>query len=205
MQSTPIDWVSPEPRRGVAGLLDRAFGPGHSRGELLLQLLAPLFAALAVPVLVQWTALPWSAWQQFLAALLALDGVGGAITNSSSSAKRWFHRPGQGPVQHLGFVMSHLLHFALVAWTFADSNLHWFVGASGYLLIAAPLVIYAPRHLQRPVAAGLMALGFLYSSLCLPEIKGLQWLLPVFYLKLLGAHLTREEPYRSPRESAARG
>ncbi|MEO1080900.1 MAG: hypothetical protein AAFY29_15190 [Pseudomonadota bacterium] len=195
-QAAAINWSYPAPRIGAKGLLDKAFGPGHTRAELVLQILPPIAAALAVPVLAASWHLPWTLAQQLLAAFLALDGVGGVITNSTSSAKRWFHRAGQGPIQHLSFAMAHLTHFALVAWVFADGSLPWFIGASAFLMIAAPLVIYAPLYLQRPTAAGLLALGIVYSSFCLPEIDGMQWLLPVFYLKLLGAHLTREEPYR---------
>jgi hypothetical protein len=196
MAATQSDWNYPAPRSGFRGLLDKAFGPGYTRPELRLQLAVPVLAAILVFLLAVQADLGWTLLQHIVAAFLTLDGVGGVITNSTSSAKRWFHRATQGPVQHLGFVTAHLLHFAIVAWVFANGSLHWFIGASAYLLISAPLVVYSPIYLQRPVAGALLALGFIVNALYLPTIEGLQWLLPVFYLKLLGAHLTREEPYR---------
>ena len=196
MSVTPSNWNYPVPRSGFRGLLDKAFGPGYTRQELRLQLAVPVIAAIGVPLLASQAGLGWTLLQQIVAAFLTLDGVGGVITNSTSSGKRWFHRTTQGPVQHLGFVTAHLLHFAIVAWVFANGSLHWFIGASAYLLVSALLVIYAPLYLQRPISGGLLALGLIFNTYFLPTIEGLQWLLPVFYLKLLGAHLTREEPYR---------
>lgn len=196
-----IDWNLPDIRSGYRGLLDRTFGPGYTRAEFYLQTLIPVISAVAVPTLASAIHVPWTLAQQLVAAILALDGVGGVITNSTSSAKRWFHREAIKPRQHLAFTTSHLLHFALVAWLFADQSLIWFLGASAYLLIAAPLVIHAPLHIQRPLSAALVTLGILFSVLALPEIAGMQWVLPVFYMKLLGAHLTREEPYRQACDS----
>ena len=194
--ATTIDWSLPPLRSGFRGLLDQAFGPGYTKAELRIQTLAPALAALSVPVIVAMAHVPWTIAQQTVAALLALDGLGGVITNSTSSGKRWFHRQTVRPRQHLMFASSHLAHFALVAWFFADSNLLWFFGAAAYLLCAAPLVIFSPIHVQRAVSAALVAIGITYSLLVLPQVPGMQWVLPVFYMKLLGAHLTREEPYR---------
>ncbi len=201
--STPTDWSYPEVRPGLPGLLDRAIGPGHTRAELILQLTFPLGAAIAIPVMAMAIELPWTIGQQVLAAFLAFDGVGGVITNSTSSGKRWFHRPGQGPAKQMSFVMLHFIHLSIVAYVFAAGSLQWFIGAAAFLTAAAAALIHTPTYLQRPLAGGFVAMGFIYSSYCLPIIEGLQWLLPVFYLKLLGAHLVREEPYRPCEPTSA--
>jgi hypothetical protein len=40
------------------------------------------------------------------------------------------------------------------------------------------------------------------TSMCrLPQPQGLEWFLPLFYLKLLVSHLPTEEPYRPAAES----
>ncbi|MEM8492515.1 MAG: hypothetical protein AAF756_16990 [Pseudomonadota bacterium] len=198
-----IDWKVPLLRSGFAGLLDRAFGPGYTSAELALQLTLPLAAAGAVPLLVHITGLPWNMPQQLVVAFLALDGLGGVITNSTSSAKRWFHRDSQTPIHHLAFAGMHVLHFALVMWVFAAADFGWFLGASAYLVVAAVTVVLAPLYLQRPLSAGIVAIGIGYSLLALPQIDGLEWLLPVFYMKIIGAHLLREEPYRPSQSSPA--
>ena len=135
-----IDWNLPPIRSGFRGLLDRAFGPGYTRAEFYLQTLVPVFSALAVPAIASALHVPWTLAQQLVAAFLALDGIGGVITNSTSSAKRWFHRETITPRQHLAFTASHLLHFALVAWMFAEQSLAWFMGAEDATAHGLPTV-----------------------------------------------------------------
>ncbi|NEP44590.1 MAG: hypothetical protein F6K35_37415, partial [Okeania sp. SIO2H7] len=95
-----IEWTYPEPRN----LADRFIGPGATRGELLLQLIPPVLMALALPLVAKLGDWGWNFWQMLIAAILAFDLLGGVITNATSSAKRWYHRTGQGFGQHLGFV-----------------------------------------------------------------------------------------------------
>ncbi|WP_462323105.1 hypothetical protein [Halochromatium sp.] len=95
-QQPPIDWYVPQPRTGLAGALDKFIGPGATTAELLLQILAPLVAALAAPLYAALSGEDWSWFQYLLCAVLAFDMVGGVVTNATSSAKRWYHRDGQG-------------------------------------------------------------------------------------------------------------
>ena len=37
MESRPIRWIPPEPRKGLAGVLDKFVGPGATRAEIVLQ------------------------------------------------------------------------------------------------------------------------------------------------------------------------
>jgi hypothetical protein len=191
-----IDWSFPPPRAGLAGGLDKFIGPGATRAELLLQILVPSVAAIAAPLYAMASGVDWSWLQYLLCVVLAFDMVGGVVTNSTSSAKRWYHRDGQGFSQHFGFTSAHLLHLVLVAWLFLANDWTWAAVAGAYLLAAAALVLKTPVYLQRPVALTLYIGGLVIGLWILPTPSGLEWFLPVFYLKLLVSHLPHEEPYR---------
>lgn len=184
------------PREGLPGVLDRFVGPGATSAELALQLLLPLAAAGAAVGYAAFAIGSWSTIQYILCALLAFDIVGGIITNATSSGKRWYHRSGQGFPQHFGFVTLHLGHLALVSWVFLGLDTGWLVIAGTYLLIAGGTIILTPLYLQRPVALVMYAGGLLVAIYALDSPAGMEWFLPFFYLKLLVAHLPKEEPYR---------
>ncbi|NGX15586.1 hypothetical protein [Wenzhouxiangella sp. XN24] len=191
----------PNPREGVPGILDRFAGPGATPAELVLQFLLPLVAAGAAVAHAAFAVGGWSAVQYLLCALLAFDIVGGIITNATSSGKRWYHRAGQSFSRHFGFVMLHLGHLAIVSWLFLTLDLLWLVTAGLYLLIASLTIILVPLYLQRPVALIMYAGSILLALYVLASPPGMEWFLPLFYLKLLVAHLPREEAYRPEREA----
>ena len=67
-----------------------------------------------------------------------------------------------------------------------------------------------PLYLQRPVGLGLYAAAVIGSGHLLQPTPGLDWFLPLFFLKLLVSHLIFETPFRpGPRlesaEAAAEG
>lgn len=191
-----IDWRFPPPRTGLAGALDRFIGPGATRAELALQCILPAVATAGALVYASAAGGSWS-WIQYLAcAVLAFDIAGGIVTNATSSAKRWYHRAGQGFVQHIGFVSIHLFHLLVVSWLYLDFDIAWLVIAGVYLLFAATLILSVPPYLQRPVAFSAYAGALLVSMYLLEQPAGLEWFLPMFYLKLLVSHLPKEEPYR---------
>lgn len=191
-----IDWSFPQPRAGFAGGLDKFIGPGATRAELLLQIFVPSVAAIAAPLHSMVSGENWSWVQYLLCVILAFDMVGGVVTNATSSAKRWYHRCGQGFYQHFSFTSAHVLHLFLVAWLFLDKDWTWAIVAGAYLLAAAALILKAPVYLQRPVALTLYIGGLVIGLWILATPPGLEWFLPVFYLKLLVSHLPHEEPYR---------
>lgn len=119
--------------------------------------------------------------------------VGGVITNATSSAKRWFHRTGQTWQHHLAFVS---IHIFLVALLFRGSDWSFLAIASGYLIGASILILRTPLYLQRPVAFGLYGLALLGNSYLFVPTLGLEWFLPLFFLKILISHLLKETPYR---------
>jgi len=189
---TPIvQWEHPAPR----GPLDRFIGPGATRAEVLLQFGPALLSAgawLVAALVYDWD---WSPFQTIVVMLLSIDLVGGVMTNATSSAKRWYHREGQGFRQHFGFVLIHLHPFLIMA-LFDPGNWLFAIGAYGYLLAGALVILTTPLYLRRPPAL-LLLLGGIFLSLYGLRVPALfEWFLPVFYTKLFAGHLLREEPYR---------
>lgn len=186
----------PAPRSGWLGQLDRFIGPGATPAELALQLVLSMVAAISAPLYASTLPIDWSPWQLGLIAILGFDLVGGVLTNATAAAKRWYHRPGQGWRQHMTFVTVHLLHIGLVALLFRGGDARFFVGVSGYLLLAAGLILRSPLYLQRPIALGLYNLALLGNLYLFAPTPGLEWFLPLFFLKLLISHLLNEMPYQ---------
>jgi hypothetical protein len=140
--------------------------------------------------------LDWSVLQYVLAVLIAGDLVGGVAVNATSSAKRWYHRKEQGFRQHLTFVAIHIhpfivgLLFRPMDWVFA---MVFYV----YLIVATVVILLLPLYVQRPVGLLLFIGAILIGLYGFSPTPGLEWFVPVFFLKLLVTHTLREEPYRS--------
>ncbi len=180
------------PRSNMKGLLDRIIGPGATPAELMLQFLPALAGAIAAPIYALTLPVNWTSWQLGLIAIFGFDLVGGVLTNATSTAKHWYHRPGQGLQQHLGFVSIHIVHVLLVAWLFRGGDWGFFLSISSYLLGASVLILRSPLYLQRPVALGLYSLALLGDRYLFSPTLGLEWFLSLFFLKILVSHLIRE-------------
>ena len=194
MQSEMFSTV-PVPRDGWKGQLDRFIGPGATPAELVLQLVPSVLAAIAAPLYVSMLPIDWTAWQLGAIAILGFDLVGGVLTNATAAAKRWYHRPGQGWQQHMAFVLVHLFHIGMVALLFRGGEGLFFVGVSCYLVLSAGLILASPLYLQRPIALGLYGLVLVCDRYLVTPNPGLEWFLPLFFLKLLVSHLLKESPY----------
>jgi hypothetical protein len=191
-----INWKTPPPRSGLLGIVDKLVGPGATGAELALQILLPVVAAIAAPLYASKVVEGWTLIQYVICSLLAFDIAGGVITNATSNAKRWYHRAGKDFKQQFAFVSVHLLHLFVVSWLYLAFDLSWFLVAGGYLLIAAVAVLLVPQYLQRPISLIAYVCALLISMYLLQQPIGLEWFLPLFYLKLLVSHLPKEEPYR---------
>lgn len=191
----------PAPRSGVLGLTDEFIGPGATKAEILLQTL-PLIPASGLAYLYA-SRNGLSVVHSVGAALFAADLLGGVVTNSTSAAKRWYHRSSQGVAQHLCFVAVHAIHVAVVAYFYRNADLAWGLAVFAYLVTTATTIVHAPRYLQRPIAHLLYtaALAANTTSACFKPTKGLQWFIPVFHLKLLVAHLVDEQPFPAEENS----
>ncbi|MBZ0276137.1 MAG: hypothetical protein K8I60_08335 [Anaerolineae bacterium] len=190
----------PQPRAGLLGSWDRFIGPGATTAENILILGVPLVAAALLLIYAASKPLAWTPLQTFLAALLALDMTGGVVTNAATAAKRWYHRPGQTARHHLGFVSVHAAQLLIVSLAFRDADWGYFVLTYGYLMVASFIIVNMPLYLQRPVSllAYMLVVGL--GGYLLTPTPGMEWFLPVFYLKLLVSHLPYETPFK-PRET----
>lgn len=196
MPNPEIDWIPPAPRQGLQGAWDRFMGPGATSAEEWVQL--GFGAAIAAGCLILFGlsggfASGWLA--SAVAIVLAADLGGGLITNATSAAKRWYHRPEHGRAAHLRFVAVHGLHIGAVAVLFAEAPVAYFVLAYGFLMLTAAAIVFSPLYLQRPLALGLAAIGILAAQLPLLATPALGWFAPMLLLKLLVAHLLKEAPY----------
>ncbi len=189
------NWSYLELRKGIAGSWDKFVGPGATGVEQLLSLVPATVAALAVSYYAYIQQLSWSPTQYIVAALLAFDVVGGVTTNATSSAKRWYHREGQGFAQHFGFIAMHAAQIFLVAWLFRGLDMVYFGSVYFYLLISALSVLIVPLRIQRSVALLFVCGAIVVSVYALSPTPGFEWFIPFLFIKLLVSHLTKEEPY----------
>jgi hypothetical protein len=196
MPPTQLEWTPPPPRPGFLGSWDRFIGPGATRAENILILGAAVAAGLALPLYAALRGLGWTALQLVVGGLVAADLAGGVVANAAGPAKAWYHRPGQGFRQHLGFVAVHIVDIALVAGLFRGLDWAYAAGVYGYLLLATIVVLWVPLYLQRPVALLLYGGAILLNAYLLPPTAGMEWFVPVLFLKLLVAHVPRETPFR---------
>jgi hypothetical protein len=180
-----INWKIPPARSGVLGMVDKFIGPGATRAELALQTFLPVVAAIAAPLYASYLVEGWSLIQYVVCFLLAFDIAGGVITNATSNAKRWYHRAGQNFKQHFAFVSVHLFHLFVVSWLYLAFDAGWLLIAGGYLFVAAIVILLVPQYLQRPIALVTYVCALLVSMYLLQQPVGLEWFLPLFYLKLL--------------------
>ena len=199
---TVIDWNTP-PGAGPDWLI----GAGATRMERALVWASSLLGV--VYIVWMWVREQpgdWAVWQYALAALLAADLVGGAVSNATSSTKRQYFGRAAAPVtgasrvlrQPVLFSLLHVHPFLVTAlypggsWTWASVV---YGGVVGSVLVVDRLV---PHYLQRPIAMVAFCAVFL-ASLQLPAPGGYEWFTVVYAAKLVLAHSVREEPYRPRR------
>lgn len=200
MANGVIDWTIPP-----AAKPDWLFGAGATRAER-----AAIWAGSAAGVafvLWQWVRDEpgdWSWWQYAVAAVIAFDLVGGAVSNAASSTKRQYYaalrdapsrfvRFARSP---LAFASMHVYPFVVVA-LYPGGTWTWAVALYG-AMVGSVLVVdrLVPQYLQRPVAMLLFVVSLLATGLLTGPPPGWEWLPVVFLAKLLLAHAVREEPYR---------
>lgn len=184
------------PRSGLGGLWDRLIGPGATPAENILIITGSLVGAFASALWLWW--LGFDSLHLVLGAILGFDIIGGAICNATDTTKRWYHRPEVTWVQHLAFVLPHLIHVAIVSWLFQESikfDWNYFSSISAYLVFAAAIVVAVPNYLKRPVAAGLYLIGIAIGLYGFASTSGLEWFIPALFLKLLIGHLVPDQSH----------
>jgi hypothetical protein len=159
-------------------------GPDTTRAEVAVQVAGTLgITAVALAVALgrspEWNVLQWA-----LAMGIAFDFAGGVVTNATTAAKRWFHRPGRGRAR-AAFYVGHVHPLVLplvfsVGWVPATAL---YVG----MLASVAVVERSPRAIAQPVAFGLVGAGLVLAGAA-SWPAGLEWFAPVYLLKLVGAH-----------------
>lgn len=192
-----ISWNPPAPRAGALGSWDRFVGPGATGLEENIQLV------LGAVIAVFGVGLFWAAqgavanlWQWLFVVVLSLDIGGGIVTNSTSAAKRWYHRAGHGKRQHFLFNAAHLIHIALMAFLFAAQPWLYGLALGGMVIAATLIVINVPLYVQRPIAVGLAIIIIMMGQIPLFDIAGLNWFIPALMLKLILGHALKEAPFQ---------
>lgn len=191
-----IAWQVPEARPGWRGAVDRFFGPGPTRAEILVQLIGVPALGLLVLAHVFSADVHLRWWGVVILAMFTIDALGGVLTNSTGAAKRWYHRPGTRG-ERLRFVALHVVHLALIAGLVLDQHWGWLALNAVLLLGLAVLIEHTPLPVRRPVAMGALVAAVLLSSTLAPVPDGLGWIAPLLHLKLLVAHQIPEAPFAS--------
>ncbi len=163
------------------------------------------YAACLAPVvmyLFSWKGLDWSITQIIVASVLALDMVGGVLTNSLGSMKRFLHTDKKLDLSWLGklvgskflFPLIHIQIFVVplffdISWGYA---FFWY----GIMVGSILLIHCLPLYLHRTVAMLVVMLSVMIGPIAFVPPEGLEWLASIYMIKLVLSHGVREEPYR---------
>lgn len=163
-------------------------GPNMPKSEFVLCIIPTLMATVGVPIYAVLNQLDWSIWQLLVSSFFAFDLVGGAIVNATGTTHRWHHQPEHKFKYHFLFIACHL-HPLIVAWLFNNAGWTYFLTSYGYLLVAALWILKSPVALQRPLSMIFFVGGLFFCIYFFTPIPGLEWFLPVYFLKLLVSYL----------------
>ncbi|MBB1245247.1 hypothetical protein GL263_16965 [Streptomyces durbertensis] len=199
-----VSWEIPATPPGFAGRVERFTGPGKRRSESVVELGGGTLCVLllAAGVWASGAVGGWSTAQLVIVAVVALDLVGGVLTNSTNAAKRWYHRAAPGARRaRLLFVSAHLAHLAAMGLVVLSGDWGWTAGNAALLAVGAVCVEFAPLHLRRPVSMVVLMAAVLVNLFWLTVPLQLAWFAPLFFLKLVVCHLVPEAPLEGARDA----
>ncbi len=198
-----ISWQPPQSRAGFWKSWDEFMGPGATRAEEVLQIGGMLLISALIGLYwwLNWERLNWTAVQTIVTAIFLLDLTGGIVVNASSSAKRWYHRESYLLRQHMTFIGAHGVHLLAFAILFDAYGVDFVLVNYGFLIGATLLLWFVPLYLQRPLGFLLYTLALLMSLYLFTHPAGMEWFLPLFYLKLILSHALKEAPFRPDHET----
>lgn len=174
-----------------ARLLDKIVAPNATTTEYVLSLAAAVAGAALATLHASLAGL--TGWRLVMVAAIAFDIIGGAVITCTEAGKRHWNPPSKPKRAEFWFVASHVAHVAAVAGLFRGIDAPWFVATAGMLLASAGVIIAAPATLRRPTAVALLTVAVLLDSR-LGATLGMEWFVPVFFLKLFVGYLVREAP-----------
>ena len=197
-----INWDCP-------GRFNFTTGYSATRAESLLANYAAFIAPIVLYFL-SWQDLEWSWVQLAVASFLAIDMIGGVLTNSLGSMKRFLYTRQEMPMSWLAKLVKSKFVFPAIHFQIFLAPLcfdvPWAYGVFWYGLMMASIVLLhlLPLYLHRPVALAIVMLAMMVNQSAFGPLAGLQWLAPIYMIKLVLSHAVREEPYR-PEEEANNG
>ncbi|MGF1905702.1 hypothetical protein [Aliivibrio salmonicida] len=193
LKGAPINWE-------CSGKFNFTTGYGATKAESAIA----NYAAFIAPIILYffaWKDLDWSVLQIVVASILTLDMIGGVLTNSLGSMKRFLHTDQKLDLNWLGklvgskflFPAIHFQLFAIplcfdISWSYA---FFWY----GIMMISIVSIHFLPMYLHRPVALLVVILSIILAQSITSPV-GLEWIAPIFIIKLVLSHGVREEPYR---------
>lgn len=186
-----------------SGKKDIINGTGAYKEERFLGYLGSLIIPTLLIGLILTDKLEWNFVQIAVGLILGFDIGGGMISNSLNSVKRFYHSPSKPSEGKSGkLVKNELIFSAIHLHPFVVGmvfhNYDWRYGLYWYVIfMASVLIVYnAPLYLKRPVAMLTVMVSILVNAYLITPVYGLQWFIPLLFLKIVYGHLVREEPYR---------
>ena len=81
-------------------------------------------------------------------------------------------------------------------------QINWFYGLFWYLILQISVlsVTRTPLYLQRPVSMLIIVTALLINDYFVSSPIGLEWLIPILFVKIVYGHTVQEEPYRPETE-----
>ena len=190
-----------------SGKTDLAVGTQATTTEKLLGWTAGFVGIVIIAFFYWQNKYGWAIWQYIAVAIIAFDVVGGAVANSLNSCKRFYHSPLQIEPNYVKIVKNHLffslihIHPLIVSLIFSSAS--WFYGLFWYLSLQISVlsITQTPLYLQRPVSILIIVIALLTNDYFISSPAGLEWLVPVLFIKIVYGHTVREEPYRPVTEN----
>ncbi|MFT6908636.1 MAG: hypothetical protein ACJAS1_005339 [Oleiphilaceae bacterium] len=197
IKNAPINW-------DCSGKFNFTTGYGATKAERAIAKYAAFIAPIILYLFV-WQHLNWSLVQIVVVSLLTLDMIGGVLSNSLGSMKRFLHTEQKLELSWLGklvgskfvFPAIHFQLFAIplffdVAWSYA---IFWYV----LMMVSIVIIHFLPLYLHRVMGILIVMLSIILAQI-MPAPLGLEWIAPIYIIKLVLSHGVREEPYRPTLE-----
>ena len=171
------------------------FGPTRTGGETIVVAVgsAVVMVLLADYILHAGVWLRWSVPQKIVIAAVIFDLVFGMLTISTTTAKRWYHRPGPAVRRfRFAFVIVHLVPYIVLVAALFDIGFGWALANAGLLLAGTALIDFTPTDLKRLVAICLTLTAGLVNLIWLPLPSALAWLPLLLFVKIMMCFLLPE-------------
>lgn len=200
------DWQLVPPVRGFWRPLDRFFGPGMTAREWVVLWLGVAVGCGGVAIL--WVHA--DAHESFSSAALVwafiatFDVLGGIMTLSSNSGKRWYNSPIERARRaRLSFLGIHSIHLAIVSFLVLPGSevplgfepWWWFTLNVAVLYGLGLTIELVGLDIQRPVAASAFMLAVMVNLIAVPLPLEMSFFVPLFFLKLFICYLPIESPW----------